>query len=140
MIVGTAHNRTDRMTIYATLAIAALEVLLSRGQLPRAVETCVELARAGNLAGLRWARFKGIPFDAERCLEVATSKEMRDWIMGETSVSKALSAIRASVRTDPFHLIPLAAVSVFRLCANPIPYFVRPNRPADFGEIEELPF
>jgi hypothetical protein len=128
------------MSIYATLAVAVLEAMLARGELPRVVETCVDLARAGNLAGLRWARFRGMPFDAERCLEVATSQEMRDWIRGETQVSNSLRAFRASVRTDPFHLIPLAAVSMVRLCANPIPHFVRPNRPSDFGDIEELPF
>lgn len=121
------------MTIYATLAVAALEALLSSGKLPRVAEICIELARAGNLAGLQWARFKGIPFDAERCLEVAPTQEMRDWI-------RSPDAVRVSGSMDPFHLIPLAAISMFRLCANPIPHFVRPNKPSDFGEIEELPF
>jgi hypothetical protein len=123
------------MSIYATLAVAVLEVMLARGELPRVVQTCIDLARAGNLAGLQWARFKGIPFDAERCLEVATDKDVRAWIQGEKAVSNSLNAFKASV-----HLIPLAAVSMFRLCANPIPHIVRPNKPSDFGEIEELPF
>lgn len=129
---------TEIMTIYATLAVVALEALMSSGKLPRVVETCIELARAGNLAGLQWARFKGIPFDAARCLEVATSQAMRDWIKNETLVAASMHAARA--RLDPINLIPLAAVSMFRLCANPIPHFVRPNRPSDFGEIPELPF
>lgn len=113
---------------FATLAVTVLQALLERGELPRAVETCIELARSGNLAGLQWALSQGVPWDMARCLEVAATQEMRDWI-----------AQRAA-RRDPMHLIPLVVHRVFRLCANPIPYFARPNRPQDFGEIEELPF
>jgi hypothetical protein len=127
------------MSFYATLAVAVLEVMLARGELPRVAQTCIDLARAGNLVGLRWARSVGVPFDAERCLAVATNKDVRAWIQGESG-SDVLDAFRASVRTDPFHLIPLAAISVVKLCANPIPHLVRRNKPSDFGEIAELPF
>lgn len=119
------------MSIYATLAVAALEAMLSSGKLPRIVELCIELARAGNMACLRWARLQGVPFDGNRCLEVAPTNDMRNLI---------LELMRASVRADPIHLVPLAAIGMIRLCANPIPYLVQPNKPSDFGEIEDLPF
>jgi hypothetical protein len=119
------------MSFYATLAVTVLEVMLARGELPRVVQTCIDLARAGNLVGLRWARAAGIPFDAERCLEVAPTQEMRDWIRTGSLAQNSFSVAG---------LIPLAAISMVKLCANPIPHLVRPNKPSDFGEIEELPF
>lgn len=100
--------------------IDALEALLASGLLPNADKLYADLIDSKNKQGLRWALAKGLK----------AGKELR-------RVAKRVAEAKAM---DPIHLVPLATIAVFKLCANPIPYLVRGNRPEDFGEIEPLPF
>ena len=98
------------------LTIDALEALLASGLLPGADKLYADLIDSKNKEGLRWALAKGLKA-GEAIMRIARAKAL-----------------------DPIHLVPIATIAVFKLCANPIPHFVRRNRPEDFGEISELPF
>lgn len=102
------------------LKIDVLEALLASGLLLSADKLFADLVDSNNKEGLRWALAKGLK-------------------AGETlmRIAKRLAEAKA---VDPIHIVPIATVAVFKLCANPIRYMVRGNRPEDFGEIEDLPF
>lgn len=104
----------------ANLTIDALEALLASGLLPTPDKLFADLIDTKNKEGLTWALAKGLK---------AGKELMR--------VAKRFAEAKAM---DPIHLVPIATIAVFKLCANPIPYFVRGNRPEDFGDIPELPF
>lgn len=102
------------------LKIKALKALLASGLLPSPDKLIADLVGSKKKDGLRRALAKGLK-------------------AGEALMRVAVRMTEAKA-VDPIHLVPIATVAVFKLCANPIRYMARPNRPEDFGEIEPLPF